>query len=194
MDAYDVRRSLAEKPSTYRLDGGALVRSVEGREAQRIGLGEVRKVRLAYQPVNLSARWVCSVEGPSGRVWLASVSYVSFGRFIDQRVTFRSFVEALHRAIAAEPGAARVEFVQGGGWSPIAALVMFLVLMILGTLLLMGALGSMIEGGGLLSATWAVFPLLIVAYAARMVWPIWRRNRRRVYKPTALPADFAAGG
>ncbi len=194
MDAYEVRRSLAEKPSAYRLDGAVLVRSVEGREAQRIGLGDVRKVRLAYQPANLSPRWVCAVEGPSGRVWLPSVSYVSFGRFIDQRVAFRSFVEALHRAIAAEAGAARVEFIQGGGWSPVAALVMFVALVIMGVLLVMGALGSMTEGGGLQSAIWAVFPLFIVAYAARMAWPIWRRNRRRVYTPTALPADFAAGG
>ena len=193
MDIYDVRRSLAETASAYRLDAGALVRSVDGREVQRISLSDVRKVLLAYQPVNLSARWVCSVEGPHGRVWLPSVSYVSFGRIIDQRVAFRGFVEALHRAIAAEPAAVRIKFVQGGGWAPVTALVMVVVLIIMSILLLMGALGSMVGGRGLLSATWAIFPLLIVAYAARMAWPLWRKNRRRVYTPSALPADFATG-
>ena len=122
------------------------------------------------------------------------MSYVSFGRIIDQRVAFRGFVEALHRAIAAEPGASRIAFVQGGALSSIGALVMFVVLLILGVLLVMGALGSMTDGAGAQAAAWAALPLLIVVYAARMVWPIWRRNRRRVYTPSALPADFATGG
>ena len=194
MDAYDVRRSLAEKPSAYRLDGGALIRSEEGREAQRIGLGEAHQVRLTYQPAGLVPRWVCSVEGPHGRVWLPSASFVSFGRFADQRAPFRGFVEALHRAIAAEPGAAQVKFIQGGALTSIGALVMVVVLAIMGVLLVMGALGSTMDGAGIGAASWALLPLIIVAYAVRMVWPIWRRNRRRVYTPSALPADFATTG
>lgn len=193
MDVYEVRRSLAEKPSSYRLDGGALIRSVEGREHQRITLGDLQKVHLAYQPAGIVPRWVCKLEGPSGHVWLPSASFTGFGRVTDQRAAFRGFVETLHQAIAAEPGASNIAFVQGGGASPVLALVMFIVLMAMCVLLVMGALGSMMGGAGAGAATWAILPLIVVLYAALMIWPIWRLNRRRVYAPTALPADFAAG-
>ena len=193
MDAYQVRRSLAEKESSYSIDGGDLVRSIEAREVERIRLDDVRRVHLAYQPAGFIPRWVCSVAGPSGRIWLPSASYVSFGRVTDQRVAFRSFVEALHGAIAARPAAAPVEFVQGGALSSFGALAMFIVLALMGVLLVMGALGSMMDGAGLAAASWALLPLIVVSYAARMVWPIWSRNRRRVYAPSSLPTNFAAG-
>jgi hypothetical protein len=191
VDEYRVRRNLLEQESVFRIDGGALVRSMGGREVERIALAALRRVRLFFQPAGGGERWVCALEGPSGRVWLPSVSYLGFARTADQRPGFRGFVEALHRALAAEPGVAKISFIRGNSGSAFLALVFVVVLSVMGVLLVLGAVGALVGGLGVGGASWALLPMMVVLFALNMTWPIWRKNRQRTYAPTAVPADFA---
>jgi len=192
MDDYRARRTVFESESTFRLEDGALVRSLGGADAQRVALAEVRKVALAYQPLTMVDRWVCSVEGDHGRIWLPSASFTGLGRATDQRAGFRPFAQALCAAVAAQPSGASVVYVKGSNWSAYGALAMLIVMAIMGVLLALGVVGALMDGGGLGGASWAFLPIVVVFWAARMVWRVWRRNRRHTFDPAALPPDFAA--
>jgi hypothetical protein len=191
VDDYRVRRTVFEKESTLRVEDGALVRGHDGAEVERVALADVRKVALSYQPLALVDRWVCSVETGHGRIWLPSASFLGFNRTEDRRAAFRPFVAALCLTLAQQPSGASVQFVKGNNWSAYGCLVMLILAAVLGVLLVMGMLGSLMEGRGIGGASWAILPLGALALSARMVWPIWRRNRRHLFDPRALPTDFA---
>ncbi|HEX3916475.1 MAG TPA: hypothetical protein VHW60_03985 [Caulobacteraceae bacterium] len=188
MDGYSARRTVTETGSTFALEGGVLVRTTEKGETQRLALADVRKVALRYVPAT-SDRWVCSVEGPAGRIWIPSVSFLGFGRAVDRRASFRAFVAQLCQAIAAEPSAASKAFVLGGGFPAWAALIMVIVFVVLVALLAMGVLGSVTEGK---SPTWAILPIIVCSTSCAMVWRIWRMNPSGRFDPRALPPKFAA--
>jgi len=192
MDDYRVRRTVFETESSFRLDDVVLVRCLGGAEVQRIALAEVRKVALSYQPLTVSDRWVCSVEGGGGRIWIPSASFTGVGQAADQRASFRPFVQALCAAVTAQPSGPNVVYVKGSNWSAYGALAMLIVMAILGLLLALGVLGALLDGGGLGGASWAFLPIAVTLWASRMVWRVWRRNRRHAFDPKALPPDFAA--
>jgi len=193
MEPYRVQRTALEPGSAFSLEGGRLVRDVGGAPVQQLELAQVRRVRLSYQPLTTSDRWVCSVEAPDGRIWLPSTSFLGVGRTTDQRVEFRAFVQALNEAVAAS-GAANVVFIQGSAWSSGSSLVLLICLGVLGLLLLLGLLGGLTSGAGLGGVTWVFLPALTSLWAARLVWRTWRGNPPRPYDPRALPADFAPVG
>jgi hypothetical protein len=191
MTDYRVRRTVFEKESVLTVENGALVRTVEGAVAQTMPLDQVHKVSLTYQPLTMGDRWVCSVNGPGGRIWFPSASFTGVGRVEDRRASFRPFVEALNLALANEPNAERTAFIQGSNLSAYTALILLILLAILGVLLVMALFGTMIEGKGLGSFAWAGLPSLVTLWAGRMVWAMWRRNRQGHYDPRAVPASFA---
>jgi hypothetical protein len=187
MDDYRARRTVAEKESAFALEGGVLVHTDAKGKTQRLALADVRRVALRYAPAT-GDRWVCSVEGPAGRIWIPSVSFLGFGRVEDRRASFRAFVAQLCQAIAAEPSAAGKVFVTGGGFPAWAALAMVIVLAVLTALLVLGALGSMIGGT---SPAWAILPIIVCTTSSAMVWRIWRKNPSGHFDPRALPTGFA---
>jgi hypothetical protein len=192
VDEYRVRRTVFERESTLRVQDGALVRGHDGADAQRIALSDVRKVALSYQPLGLLDRWVCSVETAHGRIWLPSASFLGFNLTEDHRARFRPFVEALSQLIAAQPSGPSVQFIKGNNLSAYGCLVLLILAAVMTVLLALAILGSMMDGHGLGGATWTLFmPIIVLLLSARMVWPIWRRNRRHVFDPKAFPADFA---
>ena len=191
VDEFRVRRTLFEQESAFRVQDGALIRSLGGADLQRVALADVRKVALSYQPLTRFDRWVCSVETASGRIWLPSASFTGFGQADDRRAAFRAFVESLSLAVAAQPGAVGVRFVKGNDLSAYGSLVLVILLAVMAVLLLLGALGSMMSGQGLGGASWAILPILVVSLTAPMVWRIWRLNRQHLFDPKAFPPDFA---
>jgi len=188
---YRVRRTLFEKESVLTVENAALVRTAGPGVRQEIALRDVHGISLIYRPVGLIDRWVCSVRGPHGRIWLPSASFFGLGRTRDQRDAFRGFVEALHLAIEAEPSAAQVAFVQGDNWSAYSSLGLLIVSGVMAMLLLLAVVGAMADGRGLRSVSWVFLAALAIFWGARMVWPIWRRNRRQIYTPDAIPPTFA---
>jgi hypothetical protein len=97
-------------------------------------------------------------------------------------------------AIGAQPAAASIRFVKGNNWSAYGALALLILLAIMAVLLALGLGGSMMEGKGVGAASWVFLPALVVLWSARMVWRIWRRNRRHPFDPKSFPADFAPLG
>lgn len=83
---------------------------------------------------------------------------------------------------------------KGNNWSAYGALVLLILLVVMAVLLALGVAGSMMDGQGLGGASWAILPAVVVLWAARMVWRVWRRNRRHPFDPNALPSDFAPLG
>ena len=194
MDEYRARRTVFEKESVFRVRDGFLIRDVDGTDVQRFALNDIRKVALTYQPLNMFDRWVCSIEGAGPRIWLPSASFMGFGRAEDRRASFRPFVQALSLAIAAQPAAPGITFVKGNNWSAYGSLALLILLAVMAVLLAFGMAGSMMEGRGLGAASWVILPAVIVVWAARMVWRIWRRNRQHLFDPRSFPADFAPLG
>jgi hypothetical protein len=192
VDEYRARRTVFEKESAFRLQDGALIRGVEGLDVQRIAFTEVAEVALTYQPLTMVDRWVCSIRGAGGRIWLPSASFTGVGRAEDRRTSFRPFAQALSAAIAAQPAAGKIWFVKGNNWSAYGALALLIVLAIMAVLLALGMAGSMMDGKGVGGASWVFLPALAVLWSARMVWRIWRRNRRCAFDPKSFPADFAS--
>ena len=191
MAEYRVRRTIFEKESMIIVENGALIRTAAPGVRQEISLGDIRGVSLTYQPLGLVERWVCSVRGPHGRIWLPSASFVGLGRTRDQREAFRGLVEALHGAIEAEPSTAQIAFTQGSSWSAYSSLVLLVLSGVLAVLLLLAVVGAMADGHGMRSISWVFLPALALFWGARMVWPIWRRNRRHLYALDAIPPTFA---
>jgi hypothetical protein len=195
MEEYRARRTVFERESVFRLqDGAVLVRSIDEAEVQRIALSDIHKVALTYQPLTLFDRWVCSVEGPGGRIWAPSASFIGLGRAVDRRASFRPFIEALIQAIVVQRSGAGIIYVKGNNWSAYSALMLLIVLVVMAVLLALGVAGAMMEGQGLGGASWVFLPAVVVLWASRMVWRVWRRNRRHAFDPSALPPDFAPLG
>jgi hypothetical protein len=191
MEEFRARRTLFEKESVFTVESGLLLRKVEGVEAQRIALGEVRKVGLVYQPLTMGDRWVCSVEAQGGRIWIPSASFTGVGRTEDRRASFRAFVVGLNQAMAAEPAAARIAFIQGSHWAAWSALALLICLGVMGVLLLLAVAGSLMGGGGAGGWNGLILPMIVTVWAGSIVWRIWRRNHQHAYDPMSVPADFA---
>lgn len=190
MDRYQARRNLFEKESTFSLENGSLVRASPVGVRQQIALCDVRKVALTYAPTTIVECWICAVHGPHGRIWIPSASFTLLGRAEDRRAAFRAFVEALNQEISAQPSAARVAFVQGSALSAYVALCLLICLGVIAFLLVVGFIGAMASKS--LAFSWMVLPAIATFLAARIVWAIWRTNRRRrSFAPGVLPADFA---
>jgi hypothetical protein len=190
MASYGARRNLVEAASAFELAGETLTRAEGGAAKQQLRLGDVRRVRITYQPVGPVAAWICWVEAPHGRVWIPSASYTGFGRAQDQRADFRGFVQTLSAAIAAQPHAQPVAFLRGGGWQRPFYLGALIVFAVLAVLLVMGLIGSLIGGQ---SPYWVFLPTLVILFAAQMSWRLWRGNPPGTFDPNALPPDVAGG-
>ena len=194
MDSYDVRRTLFEKPSVFTLENGALVRSIDGRAKQSLALSDVRRVNLSYQPLTMVERWVCSVGGRGGRIWLPSASFTGIGRAEDRRTTFRPFVEALNAQIAGAPAASTIAFVQGSNWSAWLSLIVLIALALVSVLLMLVVIGELVSGSPVSGMGGIVIGTVFTSGSAGILWRIWRRNQQHRYDPAALPPDFAPLG
>ncbi|HEY3797499.1 MAG TPA: hypothetical protein VGL58_04030 [Caulobacteraceae bacterium] len=190
MATYEARRNLLESASVFEVTGDALTRSLGGVERQRVNLADVRRVRITYQAVGVVPMWLCWVQGAHGSLSVSSASYTGFGRASDQRAAFGPFLQALTRAIAAQPHAQPVTFVRGGGWQRPFYMGSLILLGLMSVLLGLGAMGSLMEGK---SVFWVGLPTIVVLLAMRMSWQMWRGNPPGVFDPNALPSDLAGG-
>jgi hypothetical protein len=188
MATYVARRNLVEAPSTFELTDDRLARSEGGAAKQQVALGDVRLVRITYQPSGVVPTWVCSVQSPQGRISIPSANWLGVGRAEDQRAAFRVFVQALTSAVAAQPRAAPATFARGGSWMRPFFAGALIVFAVLGVLLALGAIGALMSGQ---SVTWVFLPTLTTLIAAQMSWRSWRGNPPAKFDPKALPADIA---
>lgn len=117
---YRFRLSLARKEETWRLNDEALECAAGGRE-WRLPFAEIRTIRIYRSPglgVFAPTFARCVIRPRRGKaVVLSSNHFAGLGRFEDRLSSFRPFVEALTRRVAAaNPGAELVAGMPPGLW------------------------------------------------------------------------------
>lgn len=183
---YTQRRHAFEGERAYSIENGALVCRESGRPVRTLPLGDVSRVRLAFEPTRVQQRlWTCRVWGRRDRThWavLSSAHYRGIYDFEERDADYGVFVRALNDAVMrANPDAT---FDAGPGWAIFLfngfALALALV-----------AFGSMLVIVGFDDASeWAWFRILLLLPFVALCWPWFTRNWPRRFDPKAVPAGL----
>lgn len=181
--SYSYRPSLLGAPWEFRLGAHGLDWSA-GRKSGHVPFGAVRRVRLSFRPGNVQLyRFVTEVWGEGGpKLILASTSWKSMVEHERLDRSYAAFVTELHRRLLQAKPAARYE----QGSSPLRywpGVGVFLAVSLGLAALVARALQAHAIGAS----------ILIVAFLALFLWQggdYFRRNRPRLYRPDALPAEL----
>ncbi len=187
---YQFRLSLARSETTYRIEGDALVWS-EGGENGRLPFSEIRQIRIYGSPgIGFGGSTVapsfqrCVVKPRQGRAHVFSSNhYVSLGKFEDRSATFRPFIEALIRRVAAvNPATQFISGMPGVLWA-IWALILLSVV-ILAPLALLVIIIDLLSGGGFSATHLAVTIFLLgILFTLGSRWRMLVRNRPQQLDP-----------
>jgi hypothetical protein len=181
--AYGYRPSLLGAPWEFRLGEHGIDWSA-GTKSGHLPYASVRRVRMSFRPGNMQLyRFVTEVWGEGApRLVLASTSWKSMVEQERLDRHYAAFVAELHRRLAQAAPSARYE--QGTHalryWPGI---IVFIAVSLGLAFLVARALQAQAIGGA----------ALVVAFLALFLWQggdYFRRNRPRLYRPDALPAEL----
>jgi hypothetical protein len=147
----------------------------------RLAYGDIKRVRLAFQPSNLmTKRCVCEIWPQSGgKLTVPSSSPRSLLDSTDHGPEFRAFVTALVRKIGEAGGAARLEAgIAAWRWWPMTIVTAVLLA------------GAFVLGLRALLTGETVFGVAVLGFCALLAWQMGnliRRNRPSVFSPNAVP-------
>jgi hypothetical protein len=185
--AYAYRPSLLGAPYEFRLDEHGVDWSV-GRKTGRVALRSVRRLRMSFRPASMQPhRFVTEIwaEG-APKLEIMSSSWKSMVEQERLDAQYAAFVAELHRRLAQAAAPARYE----QGTNPALywpGLIVFVAVSLGLAALIVRALQAQATGG-------AVF---IAAFLALFLWrggDFFRRNRPRLYRADALPAELMPKG
>ena len=149
-----------------------------GRRSGRLAYGDIKRLRVSFQPSNLmTKRCVCEIWPRSGgRLTVPSSSPRSLFDFTDHGPQFRAFVTALVRKVG---GIARLEAgMAAWRWWP----MMIVTFAVLGVAFVLG-LRALLTGETMLG-------LAALGFGGLLAWQMGNlivRNRPRVFSPNAIP-------
>lgn len=152
-----------------------------GMRTGHLAYGDIKRVRLSFQPSNLmTRRCVCEIWPQSGgRLSVSSSSARSLLDSTDHGPEFRAFVTALVRKVGGAGGAPRLEAgMVAWRWWP----MMIITIAVLGGAFVLG-LRAFVTGE-------TVFGLAVLGLAALFGWQMGSligRNRPRTFAPNAIP-------
>ncbi|HEV1999125.1 MAG TPA: hypothetical protein VGQ97_01390 [Xanthobacteraceae bacterium] len=152
-----------------------------GTRTGRLAYGDVKRVRVSFQPSNLmTRRCLCEIWPRSGgRLAVSSSSARSLLDSTDHGPEFRAFVTALVRKVGAAGGATRLEAgMAAWRWWP----MMIITVAVLGGAFVLGVRAS-VTGE-------TVFGLAVLVLSALFGWQMGSliaRNRPRTFSPDAIP-------
>lgn len=180
---YAYRPSLLGAPYEYRLDDHGLDWTV-GRKSGHVGWREIDHVRLSYRPASMQPhRFVTEIWAAGApKLTIMSTSWKSM--VVQERFDqgYRTFVGELHRRLA--QAQARARFEQGTNpfryWP---GLVVFAGVSLALAVLIARLLQAHATSGA----------LFVAAFLALFLWrggDYFRRNRPRLYRADALPAEL----
>lgn len=154
----------------------------------RIPYGNVRRMRLTYRPITMqSYRFITEIWADAApKLAIVSTSWKNLAEQERLDVAYVAFVGELHRRVAAAGG--NVRFDQGA--SPVTywfGLVVFVgVSFGLAFLIVRGLQAEAWSGAAFIGGFLALFLWQAGTY--------FRRNRPRIYRPDALPAEVMPKG
>jgi len=152
-----------------------------GTRTGRLAYGDIKRVRVSFQPSNLmTRRCVCEIWPRSGgRLSVSSSSARSLLDSTDHGPEFRAFVTALVRKIGGAGGAPRLEAgMAAWRWWPMT----IITVAVLGGAFVLGLRGF--------TTGETVFGLAVIGLSALFGWQMGSliaRNRPRTFLPDAIP-------
>jgi hypothetical protein len=152
-----------------------------GMRTGRLAYGDIKRVRLAFQPSNLmTKRCVCEIWPRSGgKLTVSSSSARSLLDSTDHRAEFRAFVTTLVRKVGAAGGNVRLDAgIVAWRWWP----MMIITIAVLGGAFALG-LRALLTGE-------TTFGLAVVGFGALLGWQMGNliaRNRPHIFSPDAIP-------
>lgn len=152
-----------------------------GMRTGRLAYGDIKRVRLAFQPSNLmTKRCVCEIWPQSGgKLTVSSSSARSLLDSTDHAAEFRAFVTTLVRKVGAAGGGTRLDAgMVAWRWWP----MMVITVVILG--------GAFVLGLRALYTGETVFGVAVLGFCALLGWQMGnliRRNRPQIFSPDAVP-------
>ena len=180
---YGYKPSLQGAPFEFRLAADALEWR-RGRQAGRAPYGAIRRNRLSFRPVTMqNYRFLAEIWPASGsKLQIASTSWRSMMEQERLDAPYRAFITELSRRVGAAGGAALLQI----GSPPLLywpGLVLFAAASLAIAALAVRALQQQAWSG-------AAF---VAAFLALFLWQaggFFRRNRPRLYRADAVPADI----
>jgi hypothetical protein len=152
-----------------------------GRRAGRLAYGDIKRLRLTFQPSNLMAkRCVCEIwPRTGGRLTVSSSSTRSLLDSTDHGPEFRAFVTALVAKVGAAGGAARMQAgMAAWRWWPMTII----------TVAVLG--GALVLAVRALFTGEMVFGLAVLGLGGLFGWQVGNliaRNRPRAFASGAIP-------
>lgn len=182
---HPVRRSVLERETTWRVDGEALERSVDG-ATERFALKDVRGIRVAYDPTRAdSARYRCDLDFGKRSLRIVSSHYRGFADFEDRGASYSRLVRALvagaeraKPAVVLSAGKSRIVYVAELGFLAAMLALLFVVLWNVGLSVSEVVMAKMV-------ATAAMVPVCVVYV---------RKNRPRRFGAASIPQDLMPAG
>lgn len=154
----------------------------QGRIADRLGLDQVKVVRLSVDMAGSDTQVVARVRGPATEIVFGSRSYVAPARWSNNAVEFRRMMLGVHRALL--PRKNEVRFIEGH------TLGLRVMLFALGlAMALAGGLYGWWMGAGQGSAMLALIALPFMAIGGYLAW-VFRPGVPLPYDPEQLIARF----
>jgi hypothetical protein len=153
-----------------------------GMRSGRLAYGDIKRVRVAFQPSNLmTKRCVCEIwPRNGGRLTVSSSSARSLLDSTDHGPEFRAFVTELVGKIGAAGGAVKLEAgMAAWRWWP----------MMLITVLVLG--GAFVLGLRALFTGETVFGVAVLGFGGLLAWQMGNligRNRPRIFSPDRIPS------
>jgi hypothetical protein len=152
-----------------------------GMRTGRLAYGDIKRVRLAFQPSNLmTRRCVCEIWPKSGgKLTVSSSSARSLLDSTDHGPEFRAFVTTLVRKVGEAGGAARLEAgMAAWRWWPMMTVTVVLLA------------GAFVLGLRALYTGETVFGVAVLGFCALLGWQMGNliaRNRPQIFSPDAVP-------
>jgi hypothetical protein len=181
--AYSYRPSLLGAPWAFRLTSDGIGWSAGARSGQVL-FNKVRRLRMSYVPMSMqSHRFITELWAADGtKLRIVSTSWKSMVEQVRQDDSYSTFVDELHRRLAAADVSVRCE--QGrAGWLYWPGLAIFAGVSIGLAVLIVRALQADAKAGA----------LFIAAFLALFLWQggsFFRRNRPGLYRPEAPPREL----
>jgi hypothetical protein len=178
---YRSRHDVLEQARTFRLGEAGLLIADDAGPPAVLAYAEIRQVRLRFFPTRVQTnRFECLVDAPGRTLKFSNEFYRGIASFDDQSASYRKFVTALCRRVAAaNPRATfltgRDGWVLGLEWS-----FLLLMALLLGWILWItdSPLGWLI---------WVKLGLIVVFLPT--LWRYFKRSRATRFDPQAIPED-----
>ncbi len=184
MAHYSFRKSALSDEETYRLENDALVWGANDTTSNHWPLRDITTVNLRFDPTRFSReRYKIVLHNKSGKkLTLSNMSYAGVGDFESRSPAYKTFVRALHAALAQATPSPRFF----GGVSQTAYVFYWLLTILTGVLVIVASFAFIAVGLSLL----IIVKLLLIAFYFPTLIAFMKRAKPFKYQPDHIPKNL----